>query len=176
MMADYASGGSPAGSSDSEGSSSRFLFDPADVAGLPEELQTFYEFWRRKHRPDGLPRRSDFDPLDLKPYLGRIMILQVERSDPGRLRFRYRLYGSAIADLQRRDLTGRYVDETFSPVRYARTQRSYATVMEHGCAQFLVGRAPLGKDFIVYERILCPLRGETGDDVGFLIALFRYRH
>ncbi len=175
MMADYASGDFPAGSSGTEGSNSRFLFASADAAGLPEDIQAFYGFWRQKHRPDGLPRRSDFDPFDLKPYLGRIMILEVERSEPARLRFRYRLYGSAIAELQRRDLTGRYVDETFSPPRYARTQQSYATVMDRGCAQFLIGRAPLDKDFIVYERILCPLRGETGDDVEFLIALFCYQ-
>jgi len=50
-------------------------------------LQGLLQLWEG-HRHEGrLPRRADFDPLDLKKFLGRIVLFDVLQ-DPRRFRFR----------------------------------------------------------------------------------------
>ena len=153
---------------------SRFLENLSDVKYLRAEFQDFIEIWNSKHRDDGLPRRPDIDPSDLKPFLGRIMVIEIVRSDSMMPRFKYRLFGSAIAELQHSDLTGRYVDEILQIDEYARVSQVYMTMMSKHRPHFLTDRAPLGREIIVYERVMCPLRGKLGDEVDFLIGLYSY--
>lgn len=55
-----------------------------------------------------MPSRTDFDPSDITDLLPNIALIDVERNP---LRFRYRLYGTAIAALRGQDLTGFYFDD-----------------------------------------------------------------
>src|SRR5690606_18752294 len=61
--------------------------------------------WRGER---ALPGRSDFLPEDLRYLLGRLFLFDVVR-ETGGLRFRYRLFGSAIAAYRGYDLTGRFI-------------------------------------------------------------------
>lgn len=65
-----------------------------------------YELWQRKRGTRRLPSRSAFDPLELKPILSRLMLIEVVPDPPD---FRYRLAGTLSRDLTGEDWTGRSV-------------------------------------------------------------------
>lgn len=60
-----------------------------------------------------MPARADFDMEALKPWLGHLMLLDVL----GDGQFRYRVYGSRVAQYYGRDLQGRGLDNLPSLVR-----------------------------------------------------------
>ena len=63
------------------------------------------DWFRSKFRSDGGGvLYKQFDPLDVKPALGSIVLLEPMDDYTG---YRYRLYGSQVADTYGRDLTGR---------------------------------------------------------------------
>ena len=65
-----------------------------------------YDYWcaRRGERP--MPSRSDLHPEEMKPILGRTMIVRVSYRP---LTLRYSLFGTEIAGHYGRDMTGRTV-------------------------------------------------------------------
>lgn len=72
-----------------------------------DQLRAFYDLWfdiAAKRRP----RREDFPPERLLPWLGRVLL--VER-DASAARLRYRLVGTQLTEQRGFDLTGRYLDE-----------------------------------------------------------------
>lgn len=76
-------------------------------------------YWRGKVRDGRLPARADIDMVEMRPdALPDLYLLDVLR-DGGRLRYRYRLIGTHMADLAGCDPTGRIVDEFIAPDRVA---------------------------------------------------------
>jgi len=74
-----------------------------------DQLRAFYDLWfdiAAKRRP----RREDFPPERLLPWLGRVLL--VER-DASAARLRYRLVGTAQAALRGRDPTGQPVQGNY---------------------------------------------------------------
>ncbi len=78
----------------------------ADVAH--PELRFLLVYWNALRGDQDLPRHTQIDPLDMQDALGFIMLLDV--MDDGR-DFRYRLYGSKVADRSRIDMTGKLLSE-----------------------------------------------------------------
>src|SRR3546814_20152807 len=62
--------------------------------------------WNRKRGSQRIPARADFDPLELKMILPRLMLLEVVDDPPD---FRYRLAGTASRELTGLDWTGHSV-------------------------------------------------------------------
>lgn len=71
-----------------------------------------YDLWNRKRGGRSLPSRADFDPLELKPILARLMLIEVIADPPD---FRYRLAGTLARDLTGEELTGRRVLDLVPP-------------------------------------------------------------
>lgn len=61
-----------------------------DMAGLGD-LAALLSMWLERCETDRLPARASFDPLDMRAFLGRIVMFDV-LADP--LRFRFRLVGT----------------------------------------------------------------------------------
>jgi hypothetical protein len=77
---------------------------PFDEAAIGDaRLRGLYRYWERKRARRLMPARTDIDPLDLKPLLGHLFLLEAH---PARGSFRYRLAGSAIVEMVGRELTG----------------------------------------------------------------------
>ncbi len=55
------------------------------------ELAALLSMWQERCETDRLPARASFDPLDMRAFLGRIVMFDV-LTDP--LRFRFRLVGT----------------------------------------------------------------------------------
>ncbi|MGO8915110.1 MAG: PAS domain-containing protein, partial [Stellaceae bacterium] len=69
-----------------------FTVDPSNVA--QPILRPVLEYWERKRGARPMPARHDIEPLELKPYLRHLFLIEVM---PG-ADFRYRLLGSEITE------------------------------------------------------------------------------
>ena len=86
-----------------------------------QRLLRDWEDWRGR---DALPDRSKVTPENLRSLLGSLFLFDIEPGDDGP-RFRYRLFGSAVAAHRGFDLTGRCIDEHPDVAFAARAQLAY---------------------------------------------------
>jgi len=92
-----------------------------------------YRYWDvcRGMRP--MPRRMDIDPVDMRAWLARMTLIDV---DPAGQQFRYRLVGTEVVALRGFDPTGRSVEAAW-PVEDAEMVRAvYRHVAEQKAAIF----------------------------------------
>src|SRR5579872_5062410 len=88
-----------------------------EIASTPitdDRIQQAYDYWRRIAAGRAMPARKDLDPVDIPRLLPHVMLVEVE--GPGR--FRYRLIGTAIAQEQGVNATGRFVGEAIKNPEY----------------------------------------------------------
>ena len=78
-----------------------------DVCSAP--FAGLYRLWDGKRAGRAMPARSDFDPAELKPWLGRVNLLDVLAGPP--MDFRYRLCGTRTVEEYGVDLTGKRFSE-----------------------------------------------------------------
>jgi hypothetical protein len=86
-------------------------------------LVALYGYWEAKRAGRSMPTRADIDPLEMKPWLGNLLLIDV--IDEGR--FTYRLYGTGFVNSFGRDMTGRSVDE-LPPEQQERVRADYQSV------------------------------------------------
>jgi hypothetical protein len=126
-------------------------------------LLRLLEDWERRRRGRAMPARADFDPLDLKYLMGKLLLVDVLR-DP--LRFRFRLVGTEPVKQAGIDLTGRSLDDYPYPETREHLRALYTAAV--------TTRQPLGSSqarlvldgrLRRYEALLLPLAsdGETVD-------------
>jgi hypothetical protein len=144
--------------------------DPA-LAFVRPELKDLLDFWQSRRRGRPMPARADIDPLDLKAHLGHLLLVDVERAP---LRFRYRLVGTKITDIIKRDVTGRRFDEIYSGRLLVDLIDAFSTVVET--------RAPLRifsttghprNDVYLYDCVLLPLSAD-GESVTMILGEMRF--
>ncbi|MFC3677028.1 PAS domain-containing protein [Ferrovibrio xuzhouensis] len=70
------------------------------------DFRQLLDLWNRKRGSQRIPARADFDPLELKMILPRLMLIEVVDDPPD---FRYRLAGTASRELTGLDWTGHSV-------------------------------------------------------------------
>lgn len=134
----------------------------------PEQLDALEILWRLKHCGGRLPRRSAFGPAELKPWLGNLAIVAVERQPV--LRFRVTLSGTVLDDYRGYGITGQYVDALCSgpesslprflecaenkiPVRFVHDNSCNSAIYRR-MAKLLL---PLSEDGINVDRVLVGL-------------------
>ncbi len=117
-------------------------------------IRDFYALWRALRRGRLVPSRADFDPVAIRAYLPNVFMIDVE---DGGARFRYRLCGTAVAEVYG-DFTGRYVDEFVSPdfrdTAIARLRDVALRFHVHYLVQALTWQ---DRPYIRYRRLLMPL-------------------
>jgi len=155
---------------------------PADVAyPVPpkKDAQPFrdvFAYWQGKFHGDRLPGRADIDPLDLRPFLGRIVLIDVIREE-GALRFRYRLMGVRIVALFGRDFTGNFIEDALPPDRFDLVNAAFTAVAKTGQLHFWEIPVPApDRNFRSLRRLLLPLAsdGVTIDMLfGFALEVHR---
>lgn len=143
----------------------------------PEELDTLEALWRLKRRRAYLPQRSDFRPEELKPWLGNLAMVAVERRPS--LRFRVTLSGTVLDEYRGYGITGQYVDtlrtspvpslprfvqcvENRMPVRFVQ-DNSRNSIIYRRMAKLLL---PLGEDGVHVDRVLVALYPAPANDAG----------
>ena len=78
-------------------------------------LREGFALWESKRGTRLMPRRADFDPVEMPRLLSSIILVDVE---DGSARLRIRLVGTKVVEMFGSDYTGRYMDEIdFGDVR-----------------------------------------------------------
>lgn len=91
-------------------------------------LRDALALWQSKCVNHAFPARADFSVEDLAPFMGHIILIDVER-DPRR--YRFRLIGSYITQMLGRDSTGRYMDDVYGAAAFENATRSNDYILEH---------------------------------------------
>lgn len=135
-------------------------------------LASLLEYWQRQ-RPEGggMPPRRAMDPLEMKPLLGFLMVLELERDGFDAI---YRLYGSNLAgNGAGRDWTGFRVSEM------CRQMQAPAALLARACylaihrrpAPFFTMHTPPRRQGVgVWKRLMLPLADSDGACTRILVA------
>jgi hypothetical protein len=135
------------------------------------ELCALYRLWLEARRGAGgrLPRRADFSPETLRPWLGWINLLTVV--DGGR-DYVYRLFGSNIAREAGHDLTGKSIF-VLPAIHQPVISGPFAAVVAEGrpcCTRHVMYRE--GRS-LAWERLVLPLAEDGRTPNILLIGLYR---
>lgn len=82
----------------------------ARIDACHASVRKLYDYWSAKKGGRVMPRRADVDPVDVKPYLPMMMLVDVTADER---RFVYRLVGTAEVANRGSDPTGKSVQEAF---------------------------------------------------------------
>jgi hypothetical protein len=94
------------------------------------ELNQLRDIYLAKARAaGGLPSRADFDARTLKPFLRHISIVERAPNNAGRMSYRYRFYGSALAQ-RFGEQTGHFIEMSIPHDRLPRWIAAYDSVLD----------------------------------------------
>lgn len=148
-----------------------FVVDPLDVQA--PVLRPVLDYWMEKCRERPLPRRSDIDPLELKPYLRHLFLIDVLPD----AEFRYRLVGSEITERYGRNSTGKTVREVYAGVPEVAHWLTTMLLAVVGAARPVLAAGPLtavGKAHILSEALHLPLADNNNGGVATIFGATRY--
>ena len=136
-----------------------------------DRLRQLYDYWEGKRGDRLMPTRSDIDPVEIPGLLPNLILIDVERGE--RTRYRFRLYGTEVCAIRGADLTGRYIEEP------GITQLRDAAIASYD--RIVADRKPVYQchrfqpdDYIIgyYHRLVLPL-GEQDEVRMLLIGFYR---
>ncbi|MCW5773702.1 MAG: PAS domain-containing protein [Rhodospirillaceae bacterium] len=128
-------------------------------------LSALWRYWNKKRGTRSMPLRSDIDPGEIPKLLPHIQLME---RDPAR-GFRYRLSGTAVAQVYGFDPTGKYIDDLLPPDRQALANGHCLLAWNSGKPLFTRSRytKPTGVPAEV-TRLILPLSLD-GTSVGMLL-------
>lgn len=133
-------------------------------------LLGLYRHWDAKRGDRAFPTWSDFDPLELRTWLGSINVVEIE---PDTQRYRFRIFGQSYVSLLGVELTGRHADELPEFIVEA-VLSDYRTLIETG-APICKARdvAQSGGTALRVSRLLLPLSAR-GDALDMILSAMRF--
>lgn len=126
------------------------------------QLRSLFELWLSKCQENRLPSRADFSDLELRPWFGNLLLVDVIEN--GR-RYRFRLMGTSLVDAACRELTGKFFDEVDTSGYEPDVLDDYKSVVRSAAPLCKTRRySPAPHTFMdhwrSYERLLLPLAGD----------------
>jgi len=128
-------------------------------------LRGLFAFWQEKRGAHAMPARRAIDPIDLWTWLGNLML--IERAPAGE--FRYRVYGTGLAEYYGRDLTGKTTAQLRPEVR-ALVLAEYAEVCRTGKPLVVTHARRVREQRTPVEKLILPFGAADGDGVERLLA------
>ncbi|MCW0234532.1 MAG: PAS domain-containing protein [Ferrovibrio sp.] len=119
-------------------------------------LQQLQVYWDKKRAGRPYPERADIDPLELRFIIGSLILVDVE---PMPLRFRYRLFGTDIAQRQGFDMTGKYLDQHPWPELAAQARKTYIEVIDSGNPALIRRHGLINDQYVDHQSLILPLGG-----------------
>jgi hypothetical protein len=136
---------------------------------LDPRLRDLLRYWSRKRSSRRWPSRADIDPLDLKPVLGHINMIEAVPQPEGPPRFRYRLFGTEFVFYHGHDLTGHWLDEIADPGFRAELIAMYTGIVQSGEMRMLSYDYMLATGPHRFQALALPL-SEDGRSVGLIMV------
>lgn len=137
-----------------------------------ERLCSFYSYWTELCAGASMPERGAFDILEApRALLGHLILLDVLE---GGQDFRYRVVGTEIVEEIGREFTGETVLEYHARHESREVVDGYGDVVRTGMPHLYDGSLyDLGRDYVTYERLAVPIKGEGGG-IAFILACFQF--
>jgi hypothetical protein len=140
--------------------------EAAFAAGIGHtKLEGLYRHWLDKRGARLMPARADFDALDLKDWLGNLMLIEVSS---GATEFRYRLYGSVLASYYGEDYTGKTMHAVPTDVA-TRVTREYAEVCRERHPLLVRRKRAIQHSKLPIAKLILPLSAD-GSIVDMLLV------
>lgn len=133
---------------------------PVAESDLDDRLSGLIGYWAGKRQGRRFPARADFDPLELKPLLGHLLMVDVVRGPQDQLRFRYRLFGSEFVFYHGADMTGRWLDDIANPGFREELLENYRHVVNHGDLRTMSYDYLVGDRRHRFQAVLLPLAAD----------------
>jgi hypothetical protein len=131
-----------------------FACGPAQGFRRPE-LTAALALWREKANGRAMPDRSDLTARVMKPYMANMTLLERISLD-GRLQYRIRLHGSALARYG--ESTGKLLSQVVTPERIGAYAGIYDTVLELLMPLRVVSHYQAPEiEYLVGESMVAPL-------------------
>lgn len=143
-------------------------------------LKSLVDYWKSKCPPGDIPNRSDIDPIDLKPHLGSLFIVEplLDGKD-----FRYRLIGAGLSAIHGKEFTGSTVRELMWGISDADADamiNAYQIVVRKRVVLRAGGTVLWAKkDFLKFDSVHLPMYSPDGANVwllGKMILLTKLDH
>lgn len=134
---------------------------PSEPAAEP--LRRLLEYWKTKCIGGNLPRRQDIDPADLAFILANLFLMDIDLSEEPPNRFRFRLFGTELARIHGRDLTGKTFHDAMDCESADGSVRHAMRLVNERMPLFVRGRVLyLKKDWLAFENAMMPLQNDAG--------------
>jgi hypothetical protein len=137
------------------------------IADSNPEVRAVFEYWRSKAGGRRMPSRSDIDPVELKPFLPRITLVDVV-SD--RRHLVYRLTGTREVEARGTDPTGKPVGDAFFGPSYSEVVRRYDYVIEYQSPYYFRGGFEFGDRYVDNEEIIFLPLSDNGERVNMIMV------
>lgn len=126
-------------------------------------LAAIYRLWRAKAGDRPAPSRADFDIVDLRPWLGFLVLIDVI---DGGVDFFYRVYGTGITAFYGNDLTAKRLSDV-EPAIQALVFAEYRRAVQTMRPLYVVRRPRIRREEAWVARVILPLSrdGTTVDQI-----------
>jgi hypothetical protein len=150
--------------------------DVADAfRGLPGDLRTMFDYWHSKSAGRAMPARSDIDPMEIKPLLPSLILVDVVYDAANKPDFVYRLVGTREVEVRGENPTGRRVAEAYFGPSLENVLGCYQRVLDSGRPfvddDYFVRD---GDDFADEVNIFLPLSND-GQRINMIMVYTAYR-
>jgi hypothetical protein len=131
-------------------------------------LHELYAYWNSRRRGHPYPARSDVDPIDIPTLLPHLSLVDVVAGSP---RFIYRVMGTKMVELLRRELTGQPVGTGVKPDEIEAVLARYRRVADEGIALYHRDRTQeKANDYTEIDRLMLPI-GEPAVGVKMILSI-----
>jgi hypothetical protein len=125
------------------------------------------DFWQAKVAETGdVPYRRHIDILDLKPCMGRMLLLDIANPLEDS---RYVVFGTMLVEYFNEELTGERLGNS-GGAKNRTLIEEYRKVIQSGEAMMFTNDPIVGGSVLNYEKVALPLRNDSGE-LGFILAV-----
>jgi hypothetical protein len=131
-------------------------------------LRQLCALWEAKRGPRPMPARADFDVLELKDWLGNLMLIEVLEDSR---EFRYRVYGSILASFYGYDLTGKTTEAVRTGIRET-VRAEYRRACSERRPVVVVREHTIRFTKKLVTKLILPLSADGGSVNMLLVAIY----
>lgn len=146
----------------------QILADRPPPSSADPRLHALYAYWTAIRGNRSFPARADFDPIDIPDLLPFLSLVDVR---PDTHRFHYRLAGTMVVELLRREVTGHPVGTGVKPAeleavlaRYRRVADEKVVIYHHDLMQ------EQANDYTGIDRLMLPM-GDRDERVDLILSI-----
>lgn len=146
-------------------------FDLPD--GLPPPLARLLNYWKSQCPGEGgLPRKEQFDPLDLDGLWHDLSVLQISARPASQAEILIRYAGEHLDSMHGVSLAGKHLRSVIDETEARRSIPSLVQAAVEGAPHYRSGHRPHRQQgTVAFERLFVPFRAAKGD-TAYLVGIW----